>query len=318
LNLKDILIMEVPSGALRLVFKTEGLTGKSITEEMAESIASEKPTRASELASQFQFAGTTAVNVHILMSKISAKWHAKEFFKSYLVDKFGGYIFDNGIRPTLTEKPQLMRSYDLGEKLVLAFSFLGTQKRYMENYEIVVRRPQLLEYVIVHFSPFSLEIRSSLAQNELFKQAVLDIMEIQDEVVWDKLTKLNDEQAIELAKSLSARLKAAKHKMTEGDYATKAVTAHTQVGDLAASAEYQAEFSGKPMKKKTLVYRFCYSFGYEEDVSFVITDEGLWFRSKVGEEVISHMLDHILKVKYPIEDATDDTTEEYEEIASGE
>ena len=73
-----------------------------------------------------------------------------------------------------------------------------------------------------------------------------------------------------------------------------------------------------PMKKKTLVYKFNYSFGYEEDVSFVITDEGLWFRSKVGEEVISHMLEHILKIKYASEEATDDTADDYEEIASGE
>jgi len=155
LNLKDILIMEVPSGALKLVFKAEGLSGKTITEEIAESIATEKPSRASELASQFQFAGSTAVNVHILMSKISTEWHSKDFFKSYLINKFGESLFVNGIRPALTDKPQLMRSYDLGDKLVLAFSFLGSQKRYMENYEVVVRRPQMLEYVIIHLSFFT-------------------------------------------------------------------------------------------------------------------------------------------------------------------
>ena len=318
MNLKDILIMEVPSGALKLAFKDEGLVGKNNTEEMAESIASEKPTRASALATEFQFAGSTAVNVHILMSKIAPELHVKTFFKSYLVEKFGPTIFASGIRPILTEKPQLMRSYDLGEKLVLAFSFLGPQKRYLDNYEVVVRRPQMLDYVVVHFSPFSLEIRSSLAHNELFKRAVLDIMgiEVEVDVAWDKLTKLNDVQSIDLAKSLSAQLKAAKHKMTEGVYATKAVTATTQVDDLAATPEYQAEFKGKPMKKKTLVYKFRYSFGYEEDVSFVITDEGLWFRTKVGEEVISDMLAHILKIKYPSEEPIGELTVEYEEIVS--
>jgi len=299
--LKDILIMEVPSGALKQIISERELDArKNSIDEMAEEISDKVPELGRALADQFQFAGATAVNIHVMMSGIPAEWHNKDYFRDHLIQKYGDTIFKRGIRPQLNEKPQLIRAYELGNKMVLAFSLLGTPRRFLEDFEIVVRSPQILEYVIIHFSPFSFEIRASQSQNELFKQAVLGVMDIfNEEVYWDKITKLNDLQANELAQRLGARLRAAKHKMTEGVYATKEVTANTQVEDLEATEEYKKEFTGTPMKKKTLVFRFTYSFGFEEDISYVITDEGLWFRTKVGEEVIDHVLQEILRIKFP-------------------
>lgn len=300
MGLKDILIMEVPSGALKQVISERELDArKNSLDEMAEEISIKVPEVGRALADQFQFAGATAVNIHVMMSGIPAEWHNKDYFRDHLIQKYGDTIFKRGIRPQLNEKPQLIRAYELGNKMVLAFSLLGSPRRFLEDFEIVVRSPQILEYVIIHFSPFAFEIRASQSQNEVFKQAVLEVMDIQGEVYWDKITKLNDQQANDLARRLGARLRAAKHKMTEGVYATKEVTASTQVEDLEATEEYKKEFTGTPMKKKTLVFRFRYSFGFEEDVSYVITDEGLWFRTKVGEEVIEHVLQEILRIKFP-------------------
>jgi len=134
---------------------------------------------------------------------------------------------------------------------------------------------------------------------------MLEIMGIEDEVVWDKLTKLTEEQSKELARALNARLRAAKHKMTEGVYATKEVTATTEVEDLEGEEQYRNEFQNQPTKKKTLAFTYNYSFGFEETVSYVITDEGLWFRSEVGEEVIQHVFSEILKIKFPQEAEND-------------
>ncbi|MEC0136106.1 hypothetical protein P4H94_04290 [Paenibacillus macerans] len=86
--------------------------------------------------------------------------------------------------------------------------------------------------------------------------------------------------------------------MTEGVYSTKEVTANPQVEDLEAEEDYQKEFNNQPVKKKTLSFKFPYSFGFEDEVSYVITDEGLWFRSNVGEEVISHVFNTILDIKF--------------------
>jgi hypothetical protein len=309
MSLKDILIMEVPTGALKQIITDRKLDArKNSAEEMAEEISDKAPEMGRMLADQFQFAGATAVNIHVMMSGIEAEWHDKDFFREHLINKYGREIFTRGVRPQLNEKPQLIRAYELGNKLVLAFSFLGSPRRFLEDYEIVVRSPQILEYVIIHFSPFAFEIRASQSQNELFKQAVLDVMDIRGEVYWDKITKLNDQQANELARKLGARLRAAKHKMTEGVYATKEVTASTQVEDLQETDEYQQEFKNTPMKKKTLVFKFKYSFGFEEDISYVITEEGLWFRTKVGEEVIEHVLHEILKIKFPKMDPEQEQT----------
>ncbi|MED4600693.1 hypothetical protein P9314_08250 [Paenibacillus validus] len=310
MRLQDELVMQVPSGALKQIVKNEGLESEvklSSNEEMAEIIASKIPEVGRRLASEFKFAGATAVNVHMMINGISADWHNKEYFKDHLVKKYTGAIFAGGLRPELTHEPKLIRAHELADRMVLAFSYLGTPRRYLENYEIVFRSPQVLDYVVIHFSPFALEVRANQSQNDLFKTAVLEIMDIKEEVVWDKLTKLNDEQARQLALALGARLRAAKHKMTEGVYATKEVTANTQVEDLESQEQYQLEFSNQPMKKKTFVFKFPYSFGYEEEsISYVITGEGLWFRSNVGEEAIRHVFEHILQIKFPKDESEED------------
>jgi hypothetical protein len=315
MSLKDVLIMEVPSGVLKQVLKNEKIDAKLTSlEEMAEALYDKKPQKAIELANQFQFAGSTAVNLNIIMSGIGPEWYNKNYFKKHLEKKFGENLFTSGIRPTLDRKPKLIQAYELGEKIVLAFSFLGPSKRYLENFQIVSRRPQIVEYVVIHFSPFAIEVRASHDQNQVFIEAVLDIMDIKDEVVWDKATKLTDEQANMLAKELGAKLRAAKHKMTEGVYATKEVTAHTQIDDLQNTEQYIKEFSNQPMKRKTLVFEYTYSFGYNDSISYVITDEGLFIRSKVGEEVISYILEKILKIRYPKELGTEESmlNDEYE------
>lgn len=303
MNLKDVLIMEVPSGALKEIIKSKSIEAKiNSVEEMATAIAEQDSDSANDLANQFKFAGSTAVNLNIMMSGMPSDWNDKDYFKQKLEEKYGSSISTQGIRPQLEKSPKLIKVYEQERKLILAFSFLGSARRYLENFEIVSRCPQMVEYVIIHFSPFAVEVRARPDQNKLFCNAVLNIMDIPAEnVVWDKATKLTEEQANRLAQNMNAKLRAAKHKMTEGVYATKEVTANTQVPDLQSTEQYQEEFSNQPMKKKTLIFNYAYSFGYEDTISYVITDEGLWIRSKVGEEVISYILDRITEIRFPVE-----------------
>ncbi|SMQ60985.1 hypothetical protein SAMN05444673_0449 [Bacillus sp. OV166] len=314
MNLKDVLVMEVPSGALKKVVKNKGIDSKlNSTEDMASAIAEQDIRTGNDLANEFKFAGSTAVNLNIVMKGISPDWHNKDYFKTKLSNKFSPAIFTTGIRPVLDKIPRLISAYDQGTKLVLAFSFLGTPRRYLEDFQIVSRSPQIVEYVVIHFSPFAVEVRASHEQNKVFRDSVIDIMGITpSDVVWEKATKLTEEQANELATRLKARLRAAKHKMTEGPYATKEVTAHTQIDDLESDEQYKQEFSNQPMKKKTLVFEYSYSFGYEDSISYCITDEGLWIRSKAGEEVITYVLDQIIQIRYPSESDSDDDLSEVE------
>ncbi|MBY9078320.1 hypothetical protein [Paenibacillus sp. CGMCC 1.18879] len=307
--LNDVLAMQVPSGVLKQILKNENLdkeTKLSVIEEMAKTIAEKKPVVGQEIADQFQYAGATAVNVHMIMSDLSPDWQNKEFFKDFLIKKYSGALFGRGLRPELDSEPKLIKATEVGDRIILAFSYLGSPRRYLENYEIVIRNAQVVDYVVIHFSPFAIEVRASQSQNRVFKSALLDIMEIKDTPVWDKITKLTEIQARELAIQLKAKLRAAKHKMIEGAYATKEVTASTQVVDLEVEEQYQEEFGNQPMKKKTLSFNYTYSFGFEDEISYVITDEGLWFRSNVGEEVIQHVFDLILKIKFATVESTDE------------
>jgi hypothetical protein len=300
MSLKDILVMEVPSGALKKIVKNKGIETKlNSTEEMASAIAEQDSKTGNHLANEFKFAGSTAVNLNIVMKGVSSDWYNKDYFKTRLSNKFSPAIFSTGIRPKLDKTPRLISAHDQGSKLVLAFSFLGTPRRYLEDFQIVSRSPQIVEYVVIHFSPFAVEVRASHEQNNVFRDSVINIMGINpSEVVWEKATKLTEEHANELASRLQARLRAAKHKMTEGPYATKEVTAHTQIDDLESDEQYKQEFSNQPMKKKTLIFDYTYSFGYEDIISYCVTDEGLWIRSKAGEEVISYILNQIIQIRY--------------------
>ncbi|WP_088321258.1 hypothetical protein [Bacillus wiedmannii] len=302
MHLKDVLIMEVPAGALKEIIKKKNINAKiNSIEEMATAVNDYDDGIANELANEFKFAGRTSLNFNIMMNSIPDTWKDKQYFKQKLVEKYGDAILSQGTRPELDKIPKLIKVYEKHEKLILAFSFLGSPKRYLENFEIVSRCPQMVEYVIIHFSPFAVEVRAKAEQNKLFCNAVLDIMDIPTEkAVWDKVTKLTEEQANKLARNIGARLRSAKHKMLEGVYATKEVTAHTQIQDLQSTKQYQEEFGEQPMKRKTLVFKYEYSFGYEDNISYVITDEGLLIRSKVGEEAISHLLKEILKIRFPV------------------
>lgn len=312
MNLRDVLVMEVPTGVLKAVVKSKGYESKlNSTEEMATAIAEQGGIFGNELATEFKFAGSTAVNLNIIMKGISPIWHNKDYFKRNLAAKFSPEIFTRGIRPQLEKKPKLIQAYELGDKLVLAFSFLGSPRRYFEDFQIVSRSLQMVEYVIIHFSPFAVEVRASSENNKVFRDTIIEIMGIElDQVVWEKATKLSELEANELANRLEAKLRAAKHKMTEGPYATKEVTANTQIDDLEADEQYKLEFNNQPMKKKTLTFDFTYSFGYQDVISYVITDEGLWIRSKAGEEVITHILEQIINIRYEGVNPQSDSEEE--------
>lgn len=303
MNLRDILVMEVPSGALKEVIKERNIESKlNSTEDMAAAIAEDNPTFGSYLADQFKYAGSTAVNLNIAMRGVEAAWSQKDYFKDKLRERFSAAIFDGGIRPNLEKTPKLISAHDLNDKLVLAFSFLGPARRFLENFQIVSRSPQMVDYVIIHFSPFAVEVRASQDRNLMFRDSVAEIMgKKPEDIAWEKATKLTEEQANKLAVRLNARLRSAKHKMTEGPYATKEVTARTQIEDLQSDEQYRTEFNNQPMKKKTLRFDFEYSFGYSDTISYEVTDEGLWIRSKVGEEVISYIIGEIMAIRYPVE-----------------
>ncbi|MEC0136107.1 hypothetical protein P4H94_04295 [Paenibacillus macerans] len=213
MRLSDILAMQVPSGVLKQVVKNEKLDNDarlSIIEDMANIIADKKPLVGQDIADQFQYAGATAVNIHMVTSNISPEWKNREFFKGFLIEKYSENLFTRGLRPELSDDPKLVRAREVGDKLVLSFSYLGSPRRVYENYEVVIRRQQLLDYVVIHFDPFSIEIRASQSQNETFKRTMLSIMGIEDEVTWDKLTKLTEQQAKQLAKKIKCQVEIGK------------------------------------------------------------------------------------------------------------
>lgn len=295
--------MEVPKGALRSVVVSNSLKpGGNAVEDYANIITISEKTKPIGLllVEQYQFAGRTAANWFSPISGIDkSKWKCKEEFKEFLIKKYGEGIIKNGLKPIPTQSPQLIKVIETSDKhLVLAFTYLGTARRVLENYQIVKRAPQLLDYVLLHFSPFVVEIRASATNIKKFQQALVKIMNLDPETVtWDKVSRLTESEALELAKNLNAGLIGAKAKMTEGPYATKEVTANPNIKDLRQVEEYKKDFGGKPLKKQFLTFSYKHSFGLNEDINFVITDDGLNFTTPVSEDIISLVRTQIFDIK---------------------
>lgn len=298
-KLEDLVAMEVPKPVLQYIAKKNKIKpGSNATGDYAKALVSSEKTKstAEQLFNDYRFAGRTAVNIFTPLTGVDRQWDNIEVFHKKLLSKYGDKVF-TGLRPQLSEKPQLIQAYKRENSYVLAFSYLGRPRRQLVKYEIVKYKPQLLDYVIIHFNPFSVEIRAPLNKEKLFKAAVLEVMGIkEDKVDWDMITRFSDKEAFMLAQSLKAGLKGAKHQMTEGIYATKEVVAHPNI-NLYEQEEYKKEFAGKPVKRQTLYFEYEYSFGLKEVISFRIADTGLNFISNVSEEVINHVISVFLNIR---------------------
>ncbi|WP_187418456.1 hypothetical protein [Neomoorella thermoacetica] len=305
MDLKDVLAMEVPKAALKYIAQTNELKpGGTSIEHYADVLVHSPKTIdiAKVLARQYRYAGRTAVNLFIPTSGISRDWNNPKYFKAEMEKKYGPDIFTDGVKPQLTEEPKLIRIHEDGSRYILTFSYLGKPRRVLDNYEIVKRRPQLIDFVLIHFEPFMIEIRTPMQDTKKFKSAVLKAMGItkstfEEEVTWEQITKLTDKEALELAIILRAKLRNAKHQMLEGIYATKEVTASPTVKDLSKEEEYLKEFKDIPCKKRVFNFLFEHSYGLKEDISYQITDQGLNFITPVSEEVISFVLDKIIQIR---------------------
>lgn len=300
MRLEDLIAMEVPKPVLQFVAKENEIKPKGAgAEDYAVALVNSEKTKgtAEVLASEYRFAGRTAVNIFTPLSGIDQEWNKKEYFIKRLAQKYSPEVFNNGLRPQLSEKPQLVNAFNRENSVVLAFTYLGKAQRQLIDYEIVKRSPQLLDYTVVHFNPFSIEIRAPFMKEKMFKTAVLETMDVDpSKVEWDMVTRLSDKEAQSLAEVLGAVLIGAKHKMNEGIYDTKEVKANPEI-NLFEQDEYIREFAGLPCKKQTLCFQYRYSFGLPGEISFRITDTGLNFISDIPEEVITLVVQEILKIR---------------------
>lgn len=301
MKLRDILSMEVPRSALKAVVSANNLkSGGNSVEDYANTILIHNKTKPLGLllAEQYKYAGRTAANWFIPIPSFGDDWGDTKKAKEFLKNKYGEDLFNDGVKKPLTSEPQVFRAEQLADSLVMAFTYRGRERRVLENYRVVKRAPQLVDYVLIHFDPLTIETRTKTDNIKKFLNAVLKVMDKDpDAIKWEKVSKLTDAEALELANKLKAGLVGVKAKMTEGIYATKEVTANPNIKNLREEEEYNNEFSGKPLKKQTLTFSYRQRFGLTENIHFVITEDGLNFLSPVTEDVISFVRKHIQDIK---------------------
>lgn len=297
MRLEDLLAMEVPNKQLRHICSIYDIKANgNSSEDYAKAIASKASEVGEILAQEFRYAGKTAVRLYQPIDSIPEVFNDINYFKSFLVSRYGNEILREGVRVPPNDEPQLFKVDEYNDKLYLSFTYLGAERRVFRNYEIVKERPQNVDYLVLHFKPLLLQTRVPVRRDDLFKKAFLKVIDIHQEIEWLNMSMLSDMEAEKLRNILNGGLVRAKHKMTEGIYDSIEVSAKPDV-NLAEEPEYQENFSDKPYRSLTFNFPFKYNNGLEEDISITITKDGIIFHSTVSEEVIDCVIKHILDIK---------------------
>ena len=301
MSLEDILVMEVPRKALHHVCDQNKLKpGGSTSEHYAKAIISNSNTYSigADLAEGYRYAGRTAANFYQPLNGFPKELTEKSSVLTFLREKYGKQVFEEGIRPNLSETPQLFRVTVFENKLVLSYSFLGPEIRVLRDFQVKKERPQRVDYAVLHFNPLIVETRVPANKVDLFKEAVLKTLDIgSKQVEWFSMSELSNSEAQQLRTVLGGGLKGAKHKMTEGIYDTIEVKANNEVVDLFEKQEYMDAFAGKPYRSMTFRFPYKHRNGLEEEISVRITPLGVNFNSAVSEEVIQNVMTELLKIK---------------------
>lgn len=189
-----------------------------------------------------------------------------------MLGKYGEELFsEQGIKAELSAKPKLYKIQEYENKWIVSLTFLGREIRVIRNYQLEKERPQYVDFIVLHFNPFLIEMRVAATKVPLFQEAFKNILDIAKEIDWFNLSKLSTVEARELKEVLGGGVTGAKHKMTEGIYDTVEVKAIEDVEDLFGEPEYQDSFSGTPFKSITFRFLYKHSIGLEESISMRIT-----------------------------------------------
>lgn len=300
MKMEDLLIMEVPVKQLQHVCTAFELKpGGNSSSDYAKAIVSNEGTRshARHLIDEFHFAGQTAVRLYKPLNLEGEQFKSIGYFRAFLRKKYGEIIFGDGLRIPPTEMPQIFKATEYRNKLYLSMICLGQEKRFFRNYQIVKERLQIVDYIVLHFNPFMLEIRVPVNRDRIYKKAFSNIIDAREEIEWLNLTNLSESETNLLINcELRGILKCAKHKVTEGAFDTIEVRAKPDV-NLTDEPEYNEAYSDYPYRIKRVTFAFQNSNGFTEEISTQITTEGINFYSIVSEEVIQHVLDCVLRIK---------------------
>lgn len=307
-NLEERLIMEVPGKVLSHISKQKQLKVGGRIEEYAKALTlnPEWEQESKMLVQQYQYAGKTSIILH---APTCFKW--KESFRTiesvinFLRNKFGEGLFCTGIAIELSSKPKLFRADIEEERLILAFSLLGTETRYMENFTVVKRRPQMVYYVMIHKDSMIIESRIPINKKKIFQRAFLetfDILDEQEQDEWYIYSDLTEVEIKNLRDIINCQLKGANHKMAEGIFDSIEVKANTDVEDLLEEDEYQEMFNGNPIMSANFYVEVQNSFGYNDKISFKIVKEGIQFLTSNSEESINYVVQNVIKVRQDILD----------------
>lgn len=295
--------MEVPRRQLEKVVKDLRLHPESHTiEHYAKAIVSNESGKeeGEYLANEFRYAGKTATRLYYptaIFYDSLTPLNSILFVKHLLTEKYGSRVFSNGLRVEPGEKPQLFKVDEYEGRLYLSFIFLGPERRVFRNYEVIKERPQNIDYLVLHFDPFMVQVRVANGKEGPFLGEIENIISGRNRLEWVNITELNDLEAQKLKNDLNGQLIGAKHKTIEGEIVDTIEYRAKPNKNLDDAEEYQQNCSDKPYRNLTFKFPYMYNNGMEEGISLRISKNGINFYTTVSEQVIQYVLEKIIQIK---------------------
>lgn len=306
-KLKNQLQLQVPASVMRSILKQFEVKPISPTSESyADSLATEDKCAdaANAVLEQFAFAGKTLVTLWKPINDVTADMDDIEYFGTHLENKYSE-IFNKrrqGISPTV--EPQLSHAINLGDRIILEFIYQGRDQRTFNYQEgsVETMKPTLVDYVVVHFSPFMLEFRCPQTETNKFRSAMEELLGLDpDATDWFCESLMTESEIDELGNKLHASLRGAKHKMTHGAFDSVDLKAKDQVEDLYQEDEYMDLCGSEPTVSKSFSFEFLNDLGFTQQITFEITNTTavgrIFIRTNASEDAIRYVVNTIIEIR---------------------
>lgn len=263
-----------------------------------------------KLYSEYCYAGRTSMNL-FKSQKLPVNFLNRHNVVNMLQHLLGTPdIFNREFKPTLSESPKINWIEEREDSILIQFVSNGKPRRIRNGYDINIVNSIEFEFAIIHFSVSNvIELRCSYNKHQKYLSQIKEYINSTllkatplDNFDWIPLTKVSEEEAVQISTILSAGLVEADHK-DSGIYDKHRVTASPNVTDLRQEDAYIAEFSDKMLLSQVLVipYKEETEYGvFETEIKLRINlKTGFQFLSKVNEPGIQFVMNAFLNVKFP-------------------
>jgi hypothetical protein len=269
------------------------LKGKSkdeLIEKLEKDLKDEDLGSVEELVLKYRFAGKGAVHFFKVNIEPALKLDDSKTTAQVLQKKLSNNPFINRLKPVVNEKPEIIYAeYITSDLLFIETAHEGDSRTTFSDWEEIEITPTVIIRTFVHIKNKILQVHAPASSAKAVAVSVAETLQLSHP---DPI-ELSLDEINELKKKLNAISVGSDLKRSAGEID---MTKHRGKGtaDLDNDPDYQAESSGKSLRKKILQFNFN---GDTARIELTVGKGTVSFKTIVGERVVDHVLSKIKEIK---------------------